>query len=59
MTKYRYTIEVDLDEAANFLFNTGSPSEYVDMLMSAVTEIVYDGLLYAVRKYLGEGEDDE
>ena len=59
MNKYRYIIEVDLDEVVDFLLNVGSSTEYVDMLMSEVTAIVYDELGVAVRKYIGEGEDDE
>ena len=59
MNKYRYIIEVDLDEVVDFLLNVGSSTEYVDMLMSEVTAIVYDELGVAVRKHIGEGEDDE
>lgn len=59
MNEYTYIIKVDLDEAAYFLWNEGGLNEYVDMIMSVVTESVYDGLRDAINDYLGEGEDDE
>ena len=59
MNEYTYVIKVDLDEAVYFLWNEGGLNEYVDMLMSIVTESVYDGLRDAINDYLGEGEDDE
>ena len=59
MNEYIYVIKVDLEEVLHFLWNEGGLNEYVDMLMSMVTESVYDGLQDAVSEYLGEGEDDE
>ena len=59
MNKYTYTIEVDLKQVEDFLWEEGGLNEYVDMIMSMVTEIVYDELAEAIRDYMGAGEDDE
>ena len=53
MNKYTYTIEVDLKQVEDFLWNEGGLNEYVDMLMSIATESVYDGLRDAIDAYLG------